>query len=170
MGVLFFQLSPSTPCWWDLVSSFFIWDDNIAYTIFFLSLLNKHIISGKFLFHDIMYSSPGSSIYQVYHIDKLQLIFISYILLIEQKIYLLLLTFFPIMVQVRLMKELYGNQIGELYHSLPYHIIEFVLDDFPWWVLFYCCMLWNAFCTLSMVVCLHNFLRLSHSSSFFLPN
>nr|ABK93957.1 unknown [Populus trichocarpa] len=33
--------------------------------------------------------------------------------------------------QVRLIKELYGNQIGELYHSLPYHIIEFVLDDFP---------------------------------------
>ncbi|XP_022730923.1 uncharacterized protein LOC111285638 isoform X3 [Durio zibethinus] len=31
--------------------------------------------------------------------------------------------------QVRLIKELYGNQIGELYHSLPYHIIEFVLDD-----------------------------------------
>ncbi|CAK7354210.1 unnamed protein product [Dovyalis caffra] len=33
--------------------------------------------------------------------------------------------------QVRLIKELYGNQIGELYHSLPYHIIEFVLDDCP---------------------------------------
>ncbi|GMG99193.1 hypothetical protein Nepgr_001033 [Nepenthes gracilis] len=32
--------------------------------------------------------------------------------------------------QVRLMRELYGNQIGELYHSLPYHMIEFVLDDF----------------------------------------
>ncbi|THF95284.1 hypothetical protein TEA_018464 [Camellia sinensis var. sinensis] len=32
--------------------------------------------------------------------------------------------------QVRLIKELYGNQIGELYHSLPYHMIEFVLDDF----------------------------------------
>lgn len=32
--------------------------------------------------------------------------------------------------QVRLIKELYGNQIGELYHSLPYHLIEFVLDDF----------------------------------------
>ncbi|XP_074286847.1 uncharacterized protein LOC141612044 [Silene latifolia] len=32
--------------------------------------------------------------------------------------------------QVRLMKELYGNQIGDLYHSLPYHMIEFVLDDF----------------------------------------
>ncbi|POO03826.1 Centromere protein O [Trema orientale] len=32
--------------------------------------------------------------------------------------------------QVRLVKELYGNQIGELYHSLPYHMIEFVLDDF----------------------------------------
>ncbi|KAI4316222.1 hypothetical protein L6164_024221 [Bauhinia variegata] len=31
--------------------------------------------------------------------------------------------------QVRLIKELYGNQIGELYHSLPYHMIEFVLDD-----------------------------------------
>ncbi|EEF46784.1 conserved hypothetical protein [Ricinus communis] len=32
--------------------------------------------------------------------------------------------------QVRLIKELYGNQIGELFHSLPYHMIEFVLDDF----------------------------------------
>lgn len=32
--------------------------------------------------------------------------------------------------QVRVMKELYGNQIGDLYHSLPYHMIEFVLDDF----------------------------------------
>ncbi|EOY29214.1 Centromere protein O [Theobroma cacao] len=31
--------------------------------------------------------------------------------------------------QVRLIKELYGNQIGELYHSLPYHMIEFLLDD-----------------------------------------
>ncbi|XP_065850274.1 uncharacterized protein [Euphorbia lathyris] len=31
--------------------------------------------------------------------------------------------------QVRLIKELYGNQIGELYHSLPYHMVEFVLDD-----------------------------------------
>ncbi|KAJ4835879.1 hypothetical protein Tsubulata_030859 [Turnera subulata] len=30
--------------------------------------------------------------------------------------------------QVRLIKELYGNQIGELYHSLPYHMIEFVID------------------------------------------
>ncbi|KAJ7966052.1 Centromere protein O [Quillaja saponaria] len=32
--------------------------------------------------------------------------------------------------QVRLIKELYGNQIGKLYHSLPYHLIEFLLDDF----------------------------------------
>ncbi|KAJ7958652.1 Centromere protein O [Quillaja saponaria] len=32
--------------------------------------------------------------------------------------------------QVRLIKELYGNQIGELYHSLPYRMVEFVLDDF----------------------------------------
>jgi centromere protein O len=31
--------------------------------------------------------------------------------------------------QVRLIKELYGNQIRELYHSLPYHMVEFVLDD-----------------------------------------
>ncbi|XP_023546279.1 uncharacterized protein LOC111805418 [Cucurbita pepo subsp. pepo] len=31
--------------------------------------------------------------------------------------------------QVRLIKELYGNQIRELYHSLPFHMIEFVLDD-----------------------------------------
>ncbi|XP_050215483.1 uncharacterized protein LOC126666687 [Mercurialis annua] len=31
--------------------------------------------------------------------------------------------------QVRLIKELYGNQIGELFHSLPYQMIEFVLDD-----------------------------------------
>ncbi|KAL5557054.1 hypothetical protein UlMin_039290 [Ulmus minor] len=28
--------------------------------------------------------------------------------------------------------KLYGNQIGELYHSLPYHMIEFVLDDYDW--------------------------------------
>ncbi|XP_058199244.1 uncharacterized protein LOC131314547 isoform X2 [Rhododendron vialii] len=32
--------------------------------------------------------------------------------------------------QVRIIKEIYGNQIGELYHSLPYHMIEFVLEDF----------------------------------------
>ncbi|EYU42806.1 hypothetical protein ABFS82_13G007300 [Erythranthe guttata] len=32
--------------------------------------------------------------------------------------------------QVRLIKELYGNQIGELYCSLPYHMIEFVIADF----------------------------------------
>ncbi|XP_008664969.1 centromere protein O isoform X3 [Zea mays] len=32
--------------------------------------------------------------------------------------------------QVRLIKELYGNQIGELFHSLPYNMIEFVLEDF----------------------------------------
>ncbi|KAL6638918.1 hypothetical protein ACP70R_023554 [Stipagrostis hirtigluma subsp. patula] len=32
--------------------------------------------------------------------------------------------------QVRLVKELYGNQIGELYHSLPCNVIEFVLEDF----------------------------------------
>ncbi|KGN62870.1 uncharacterized protein LOC101206507 [Cucumis sativus] len=31
--------------------------------------------------------------------------------------------------QVRLIKELYGNQIRELYHSLPFHMIEFVVDD-----------------------------------------
>ncbi|XP_026404068.1 centromere protein O-like isoform X2 [Papaver somniferum] len=31
--------------------------------------------------------------------------------------------------QIRLIKELYGNQIGELYHSLSYNVIEFVLDD-----------------------------------------
>ncbi|XP_071730374.1 uncharacterized protein [Rutidosis leptorrhynchoides] len=30
--------------------------------------------------------------------------------------------------QVCLIKDLYGNQIGELYHSLPYHMIEFVVD------------------------------------------
>ncbi|KAI3929269.1 hypothetical protein MKX01_006505, partial [Papaver californicum] len=30
--------------------------------------------------------------------------------------------------QIRLIKELYGNQIGELYHSLSYNVIEFVLD------------------------------------------
>ncbi|CAN4078121.1 unnamed protein product [Withania somnifera] len=34
------------------------------------------------------------------------------------------------LLQVRLIKELYGNQIGELYHSLPYNMIEFVLEDF----------------------------------------
>ncbi|KNA25646.1 hypothetical protein SOVF_004650 isoform C [Spinacia oleracea] len=32
--------------------------------------------------------------------------------------------------KVRVMKELYENQIGDLYHSLPYHMIEFVLEDF----------------------------------------
>lgn len=32
--------------------------------------------------------------------------------------------------QVRVMKELYGNQIGDLFHSLPYHMIELVLNDF----------------------------------------
>ncbi|XP_047072348.1 uncharacterized protein LOC124681481 [Lolium rigidum] len=32
--------------------------------------------------------------------------------------------------QVRLIKELYGNQIGELFNSLPYNLIEFVLEDF----------------------------------------
>ncbi|KAK6142370.1 hypothetical protein DH2020_022718 [Rehmannia glutinosa] len=31
--------------------------------------------------------------------------------------------------QVRLIKELYGNQIRELHFSLPYHMIEFVLAD-----------------------------------------
>ncbi|XP_010422819.1 PREDICTED: centromere protein O-like [Camelina sativa] len=31
--------------------------------------------------------------------------------------------------QVRLMNELYGNQINELYNSLPYHMIEFSVDD-----------------------------------------
>ncbi|KAK8954647.1 hypothetical protein KSP39_PZI002076 [Platanthera zijinensis] len=32
--------------------------------------------------------------------------------------------------QVRLIKELYGNQIKDLFHSLPYNMIDFVLDDF----------------------------------------
>ncbi|CAA0825587.1 Unknown protein [Striga hermonthica] len=32
--------------------------------------------------------------------------------------------------QVRLIKELYGNQIGELYCSIPYHMVEFVLPEF----------------------------------------
>ncbi|EOA21193.1 hypothetical protein CARUB_v10001538mg [Capsella rubella] len=31
--------------------------------------------------------------------------------------------------QVRLMNELYGNQINELYNSLPYHMVEFAVDD-----------------------------------------
>ncbi|PWA71699.1 hypothetical protein CTI12_AA278090 [Artemisia annua] len=34
--------------------------------------------------------------------------------------------------QVCLIKDLYGNQIKELYHSLPYHMIEFVVDDTDW--------------------------------------
>ncbi|KAL6570505.1 hypothetical protein OROGR_000055 [Orobanche gracilis] len=34
--------------------------------------------------------------------------------------------------QVRLIKELYGNQIGELYCSLPFHMVEFVLTNFEW--------------------------------------
>jgi centromere protein O len=36
------------------------------------------------------------------------------------------------MFKVRLIKELYGNQIGELFNSLPYNLIEFVLEDFEW--------------------------------------
>ncbi|XP_020578632.1 uncharacterized protein LOC110023513 isoform X2 [Phalaenopsis equestris] len=32
--------------------------------------------------------------------------------------------------QVRLIKELYGKQIKDLFHSLPYNMIDFVLDDF----------------------------------------
>jgi hypothetical protein len=39
---------------------------------------------------------------------------------------------FYFMFKVRLIKELYGNQIGELFHSLPYNMIEFVLEDFEW--------------------------------------
>lgn len=31
--------------------------------------------------------------------------------------------------QVRLIKELYGNQLRELYYSLPYDMVEFMLDD-----------------------------------------
>ncbi|KAL8197688.1 hypothetical protein R6Q57_024299, partial [Mikania cordata] len=31
--------------------------------------------------------------------------------------------------QVRLIEDLYGNYIGELFHSLPYHMIEFFLED-----------------------------------------
>ncbi|XP_077214943.1 centromere protein O isoform X4 [Tasmannia lanceolata] len=31
--------------------------------------------------------------------------------------------------QVRLIQELFGNQIGELYHSISYDRVEFVLDD-----------------------------------------
>lgn len=30
------------------------------------------------------------------------------------------------------MNELYGNQINELYNSLPYHMIEFSVDDCEW--------------------------------------
>lgn len=32
--------------------------------------------------------------------------------------------------QVRLLKKLYGNQIGEIYHSLPFDMIEFVMEEF----------------------------------------
>lgn len=32
--------------------------------------------------------------------------------------------------QVRVVKDLYGNQIKDLFHSLAYNFIEFVLDDF----------------------------------------
>lgn len=32
--------------------------------------------------------------------------------------------------QVRLLKELYGNQIGELYHTLAFDMIEFVIEAF----------------------------------------
>ncbi|XP_020523792.1 centromere protein O isoform X2 [Amborella trichopoda] len=34
--------------------------------------------------------------------------------------------------QVQLLKELYGHQIGELYHSLSYNLVEFVLEEFEW--------------------------------------
>jgi len=34
--------------------------------------------------------------------------------------------------QVRLIKELFGHQISEIYHSLPYHMIEFSMDDCDW--------------------------------------
>lgn len=50
--------------------------------------------------------------------------------------YKIISLYFPNLVQVRLIKELYGNQIGELYHSLPYHMIEFVVDDSDWLVHF----------------------------------
>lgn len=52
-----------------------------------------------------------------------------------------------VLMQVRLIKELYGNQIGELYHSLPFHMIEFILDDFDWSVhiLLSICPLFFAF-------------------------
>ncbi|KAL8197687.1 hypothetical protein R6Q57_024298, partial [Mikania cordata] len=35
--------------------------------------------------------------------------------------------------QVRLIEDLYGNYIGELFHSLPYHMIEFFLEDLIGW-------------------------------------
>ena len=44
----------------------------------------------------------------------------------------LLIIIFYFIFKVRLIKELYGNQIGELFHSLPYNVIEFVLEDFEW--------------------------------------
>nr|GEU89847.1 RNA-directed DNA polymerase, eukaryota, reverse transcriptase zinc-binding domain protein [Tanacetum cinerariifolium] len=43
---------------------------------------------------------------------------------LEENLHLFSFAFF-----VCLIKDLYGNQIRELYHSLPYHMIEFVVDD-----------------------------------------
>lgn len=39
--------------------------------------------------------------------------------------------------QVRLAKELYGNQIKEIYYTLPYNLIAFSLVDFDWLVHFF---------------------------------
>ncbi|OEL20506.1 hypothetical protein BAE44_0018475, partial [Dichanthelium oligosanthes] len=72
-------------------------------------------------------------------IDHLEEILQAYIDRREQAIQLLqcilfdsrlLIIIFYFMFKVRLIKELYGNQIGELFHSLPYNVIEFVLEDF----------------------------------------
>lgn len=43
--------------------------------------------------------------------------------------------------QVRLAKELYGNQIKEIYYTLPYNLIAFSLVDFDWLVHFSPCII-----------------------------
>lgn len=41
---------------------------------------------------------------------------------------------FLVCLQVRVIKELYENRIAELYHSISYNWIEFVLDDSDWYI------------------------------------
>ena len=54
------------------------------------------------------------------------------------------------------MKDLYGNQIGELYHSLAYHMIEFALDNFDWSA-FFCYLYHIDFLVLHRSYCSQTF-------------